>query len=111
MRLALLFFWVGGVAIGEEQGDAGRTRVMLMLYPSASTSSKPIGRLPADTVVLYKGEMVSPLAHVDVELESGWVSGWVLAEELDFEGRDGGAAARPARERGGRSSKKPWVPG
>ena len=39
-------------------------------------------------MVRFKGSRVSSLANIEVELETGWVSGWVAENVLDFEGKE-----------------------
>ncbi|MBI1860321.1 MAG: SH3 domain-containing protein [Deltaproteobacteria bacterium] len=83
----VLIFLVSFAACGEELGDAAKTRVLLPLYADSSTNSRVIGKLPAGTVVRYKGERTLPLILVEVELEDRTISGWVLDSELDFGGK------------------------
>ncbi len=84
VSFVLILSFLLNVVWAEEVGDAARTRVLLPLYLLPSMTSEIIGQLPAGTIVRFKGEKTAPLAHIEVELESGWVSGWLLDSELNF---------------------------
>lgn len=78
--LLFIFF----LAHAENKGDLAKTRIFLPLFSEPSLASRVVGKLPAGTIVRYRGERIAQLASVEVELEIGWVTGWVTDSELDF---------------------------
>ena len=102
MSLILTLFSI--LCFAEEMGDAAKTLSITTLFEESSSNSKVIGKLPTGTTVRFKGSKVPPLVQIEVELESGWVTGWLTESVLDFEGR----AAEKAIEV--KSKKPPGVP-
>jgi hypothetical protein len=83
----------------EDQGRASSLIEATDLLQRPSNTSRSLGALPKGTILTLTGETRGNYAAVDVELEDGEVSGWVLlsalAAEDDGEEEDASAATRP----------------
>jgi hypothetical protein len=80
--LAASFTTMSGFA--QKSGEVARAISEIKLYSGPSSTTPVIGRIERGTLVTCKGEIREKFIWVSLELETGWVDGWVEEAGLDF---------------------------